>query len=195
MPGDEGALPVRSRPAETPDRRHDDTVVPMTRIIHPWFGALETDALDDVDVVWRGDFVCRGVEVEAWLWADPTTRFDVATLDALAAQLQSLDGLDAVARAALSAYLAKSPDFIDDHLAAMADHAAIRRVLAAGTEREAVVTAFVAELTLRRVGIWLSAISSHPLVADYMLDPEASDQILAVKMDAVGRVAKIAWES
>lgn len=48
---------------------------------------------------------------------------------------------------------------------------------------------------LRMLGFWLSADSSTPIVADYMIDPSASDEILAVKMTVDGQIVSVEWES
>ena len=54
--------------------------------------------------------------------------------------------------------------------------------------------AFVSAMRLTNIGLWFT-VEGSPVVLDYRLDPEASDQILAVKCDAQGQVVSIDWES
>lgn len=56
------------------------------------------------------------------------------------------------------------------------------------------VDTFVAAMALYRIGLWLSETSS-PVVMDYMIDKEHSDEILALKLTANGQMISIDWES
>ena len=53
---------------------------------------------------------------------------------------------------------------------------------------------FVTALRIENISLWCSH-DDAPLVLDYRIDPQGSDQILAVKCDAQGQILEIDWES
>ncbi len=167
----------------------------MGKIAHAWFGELDSDRFDDSDIVWQGTFFIRGVDFNVWLWAGPETEFDAGVLDAFAARLSHLDVVDAEARESLRAYLTTNRDYIDFHVEELKGNDAIARAIGSSDDQSVTAEAFVAEMRLHKLGLWLTDESSQPIVADYMIDPDASDQILAVKMSAEGRVISVDWES
>ena len=53
-------------------------------------------------------------------------------------------------------------------------------------------------MTLHSIGLWHQDPfdeGSGPLVLDYMIDPDNSDEILAVSVAADGEITEINWES
>ena len=54
-------------------------------------------------------------------------------------------------------------------------------------------------MQLTNIGLWASNPNdddeAEPIVMDYNIDPERSDQILAVKLDLGGKIIGIDWES
>ena len=55
-------------------------------------------------------------------------------------------------------------------------------------------------MQLRSISLWCPSYDEEEeddseVVFDYRIDPETSDQILAVKFDAQGKLELIAWES
>lgn len=167
----------------------------MGKIAHAWFGDLDSDRFDDSDIVWERSFSLRDVDFDVWLWAGPDTEFDAGILDAFAARLNHLDAMDAEARESLRAYLTTNRDYIDFHVEELDGNDAIARAIGNSDGQSVTAEAFVAEMRLRKLGLWLTDASSQPIVADYMIDPDASDQVLAVKMSAEGRVISVDWES
>ena len=174
----------------------------MSQLNHPYFGALDTDTLEDTDVIWEKDLDLQGLQTEAALWADAEQPLNAADLDAFAQLLQDLPALDARARTALVAMLREDRDFIDYHTDALEEGAeglertaALQTTAKADGKDEVSAEAFAAALQLTHVGLWLSDVGDSPVVMDYQLDPEASDQILAVKCTAQGQVQDIDWES
>lgn len=174
----------------------------MAQINHIYFGPLNTDKLQDTDVVWEAQLPLAGQEVEAWLWASPHQELNSMLLAAFANTLSGLTDLDARARAALLAYLQEDSDFIAFHVDLAQEEDAqgleatqllIAHARAAGQSRVDAAD-FVALLTLHSMGLWCSG-EGAPLVLDYRIDAQGSDQILAVKCDATGRITDISWES
>ena len=163
---------------------------------HPYFGPLDTRALSDADVIWERSLPLRGVGLEVSLWADPATRLDGAVLDALATRLQALEALDTAARTHLTAYLTQDRFYIDDHAEELEGSAVIDALLDKADGSDIRAEDFAAAMTLERIGLWLCMADGHPvLVMDYMIDADASDQILAVKVAADGTMIDVAWES
>ena len=111
-----------------------------------------------------------------------------ATLDAFAAFLAQLDEADQTARTAIAAYLAEDSEYISLHAEEIED--------AAYPQEPA---AFAQAMQLTNIGLWASNPNdddeAEPIVMDYNIDPERSDQILAVKIDLGGKMIGIDWES
>ena len=64
--------------------------------------------------------------------------------------------------------------------------------------------AFAQAMRLTNIGLWASdpdeddedgGGQAEPIVMDYNIDPERSDQLLAVKFDLDGKITGIDWES
>lgn len=166
----------------------------MAKVVHPFFGELVTDALSGQAVIWADDYVVDGRGFEVALWASGESALDRRLLDGLAAFLQDLPASDAKARVALTAHLEEDRTFVEHHLERMQDSPVIERLSAGREASEVPVAAFVSALCLENIGLWLDA-SAAPVVMDYMLDPEESDEILAVKTSLDGTVLAIDWES
>lgn len=174
----------------------------MGQIKHAYFGTLNTDKLQDTDVVWEAQLPLAGLSVEAWLWAAPQQELSPSLLETFATTLSDLPALDGQARTALLTHLEGDDDFIACHVdmaqeeqaqGLEATQALIASAQAAGQNRVHPAD-FVAALQLHSMGLWCSG-SGSPLVLDYRIDAEGSDQVLAVKCDANGRITDICWES
>ena len=161
---------------------------------HPYFGRLDERALDAHDVIWEARLRVGAAITEVQLWVGPRTAPDAGVLDAFAARLAAADVLDVHARAALRATLQNERDYIDNHLDDPCDSAVIVALVDAAGGDEVSVDAFVAAMSLCGVGLWAGE-HDAPIVLDYMIDPEASDEILAVKMSLDGTVMSVDWES
>ncbi|MFE6869524.1 DUF2004 domain-containing protein [Kitasatospora sp. NPDC057692] len=168
----------------------------MKAIEHARFGRLETGTVRDTDVVWRSTLQLGDGEVEALLWAGPSSEPDAGELDELAARLTDLPALDAAARAALRAYLREDRYFIDFHVEELAGGETVGRLVREAAGDEVGADAFVAAMRLNGVGLWLSDPSDRPpIVLDYVVEPDLSDQILAVGATRHGAVTSVDWES
>ena len=148
----------------------------MATLNHPYFGLLDSDALaDEVDVLWERGVDVNGHSVSAQLWAAAEAELDASKLDQRA-------------RAALQDYLADDDSYLTHH----------REEMDGGDELPDTPAAFVAAMTLHSIGLWHQDPfdeGSGPLVLDYMIDPDNSDEILAVSVAADGEITGINWES
>ncbi|MFE2110661.1 DUF2004 domain-containing protein [Kitasatospora sp. NPDC059463] len=168
----------------------------MKALEHAHFGHVETGALRDTDVIWRGTSQVGDDEVEVLLWAGPSSAPDAGELDDLAACLTGLPALDAAARAALRTYLDGDRSFVDFHLEELEGSGAAGRLVREAAGDEVGTAAFVAAMRLNGVGLWLGGVSDRPpVVLDYVFEPDLSDQILAVGATRHGAVASVDWES
>jgi Protein of unknown function (DUF2004) len=102
--------------------------------------------------------------------------------------------LDAAARRRLKTYLEEDRSFIDYHTEEVDDSDVIAGLIDAANDAEIEADAFVAAMRVNGVGLWIG-MSSSPVVLDYVIDAEHSDQILAVKTAQDGSVVSIDWES
>ena len=171
----------------------------MPTLHHPYFGTLNSDTLEDIDVIW--ETTLGEPQTHSQLWAAPEQRLDTAELDAFAALLQNLPTLDKRARAALCDDLANDGSFLEYFSAAEAleyDVEELRWLKPLLND----IPAFVAALQLTAIGLWtrdtmqeMEEEPATPLVLDYKIAPEHTDQILAVKCDLQGNIISIDWES
>ena len=173
----------------------------MSQLNHPFFGSLDTDSMKDIDVIWEASLEFQNHPVEATLWAEPGQHLETTRLNAFAELVLDLATLDAHARKALVEHLQQDRTFIDYYTDALDDAAegldsaqALRDQAEKHGQENISAADFVAALQLKDLGLWCTQQGS-PVVLDYRLDPDASDQILAVKCDALGRVITIDWES
>ena len=154
----------------------------MPAFNHPYFGLLDSDAIeDDVDVLWESEADVAGRSIEIQIWARQGAEAD-------AERLQNLAELDRRARAALVRYLQDDGEYISLH----------REEMDGGDALPAEPAAFADAMTLYGIALWHQDPfdeDSGPLVLDYMIDPDNSDEILAVSVAADGEITEINWES
>lgn len=169
----------------------------MSKLKHPYFGLLDTDALENIDVIWEQSFSLNSATFDVSLWTgdSPNPPLDESMLDAFAKLLQDLPALDIYARKQLAKMLAKDKSYIKEHIEELARYSEIiSRLLSDAGSSEISAQTFVAAMRLTNIGMWLD-VSSAPIVMDYMIDPENSDEILAVKLTEEGQLVVIDWES
>ena len=156
----------------------------MKHLKHAFFGELNTEGLDDYDVLWEKEITYKNTSVEAVFWFCGKDDLSVERLDSFEKFLKDFDAVDEKARKALKAYLEEEPEYLDFH----------------AEELENIpenVDDFVAEMQIKSIGLWYSVYegSIGEVVIDYMIRPEESDEILAVKYDLNGEIRAIDWES
>lgn len=169
---------------------------------HSYFQTLSTDDFDgDIDVCWEQELPVGGGSVRVALWAGSDADLTAAALDAFAAFLARLDEADQAARAAIAAYLAEDGEYISLHEEEIED-----------AEYPQEPAAFAQAMRLTNIGLWASdpdaeddeneddenedgGGQAEPIVMDYNIDPERSDQLLAVKFGLDGKITGVDWES
>ena len=88
---------------------------------------------------------------------------------------------DQQARKALKSYLEQDSEYMDFHI----------------DELELEPTSiddFVTAMKIHHVALWY-CLSKAEITVDYMIDPDQSDEILAVRFNLDGSFSSIAWES
>jgi hypothetical protein len=156
----------------------------MKHLKHAYFGELNTEGLDDYDVLWQGKIPYKNESVIVYFWFYEKDDLSSEKLNLFEKFLKNFDAIDEKSRKALKAYLEEEPEYLDFH----------------AEELENIpenVDDFVAEMQIKSIGLWYSIYegSIGEVIIDYMIRPEESDQILAVKYDLNGEIRAIDWES
>ena len=157
---------------------------------HSYFADLSTADIEGTDVIWEAEATLGDQSFDITLWADADQQLDGAQLDAFAALVQDLPALEAKARAILQAELEGDDAFMAHHLAEVDNFPALAAIAPNG---EISVADFVRAMRLTHIGLWANEPAS--VILDFQIDPEHSDQILAVKLDGPGELVSVDWES
>ena len=156
----------------------------MKHIKHAYFGELNTEGLDDYDILWKGNIPYKNGSVRVKFWFCGKDDLSVERLDSFEKFLKGFDAVDEKSRKALKAYLEEEPEYLDFH----------------AEELENIpenVDDFVTEMQIKSIGLWYSIYegSIGEVIIDYMIRPEETDEILAVKYHLNGEILAIDWES
>ena len=156
----------------------------MKHLKHAYFGELNTEGLDDYDILWKGNIPYKNGSVRVKFWFCGKDDLSVERLDSFEKFLKGFDAVDEKSRKALKAYLEEEPEYLDFH----------------AEELENVpenVDDFVTEMQIKSIGLWYSIYegSIGEVIIDYMIRPEETDEILAVKYHLNGEILAIDWES
>ena len=156
----------------------------MKHIKHAYFGELNTEGLDDYDVLWEKEIPYKNTSVEVEFWFCGKDDLSLERLDSFEKFLKDFDAVDEKARKALKAYLEEEPEYLNFH----------------AEELENIpenVDDFVTEMQIKTIGLWYSIYeaSTGEVIIDYMTRPEESDEILAVNFSLDGKIVAIDWES
>ena len=151
---------------------------------HAYFGELNTEGLDDYDILWKGNIPYKNGSVRVKFWFCGKDDLSVERLDSFEKFLKGFDAVDEKSRKALKAYLEEEPEYLDFH----------------AEELENIpenVDDFVTEMQIKSIGLWYSIYegSIGEVIIDYMIRPEETDEILAVKYHLNGEILAIDWES
>ena len=156
----------------------------MEKINHEFFGELDLNGLDDgigfsngVVVLWEEEV--NGINTT--LWYDKSIKITTEMLDVFSNFLTNFDNNDEIARKALEAYLLEDSEYIDFH----------REDIELDLPED--VKEFVQCMKVTNIGFW--ADGENVIIVDYMISPEESDEILAVKFNSNFEIMDIAWES
>ena len=156
----------------------------MKHLKHAYFGELNTEGLDDYDILWKGNIPYKNGSVRVKFWFCGKDDLSVERLDSFEKFLKGFDAVDEKSRKALKAYLEEEPEYLDFH----------------AEELENIpenVDDFVTEMQIKSIGLWYSIYegSIGEVIIDYMIRPEETDEILAVKYHLNGEILDIDWES
>ena len=156
----------------------------MKHIKHAYFGELNTEGLDDYDVLWQGKIPYKNESVIVYFWFYEKDDLSSEKLNLFEKFLKNFDAIDEKSRKALKAYLEEDSEYLDFH----------------AEELENIpenVDDFVAEMQIETIGLWYSTEEEDgvDVMVDYMIRPEESDQILAVNFSLDGEIVAIDWES
>ncbi len=157
----------------------------METINHGFFGELDLkngldDGFgfsDDVIVLWEEEV--NGINTT--LWYAKSIKITTEMLDVFSNFLTNFGNNDEIARKALEAYLLEDSEYIDFH----------REDIELDLPED--VKEFVQCMKVTNIGFW--ADGENVIIVDYMISPEESDEILAVKFNSNFEIMDIAWES
>ena len=162
----------------------------MEKINHGFFGELDLkngldDGFgfsDDVIVLWEEEV--NGINTT--LWYAKSIKITTEMLDVFSNFLTNFGNNDEIARKALEAYLLEDSEYIDFH----------REEIELDLPED--VKEFVQCMKVTNIGFWIGGEDvdgEDIIIVDYMISPEESDEILAVKFNSNFEIIDIAWES
>ena len=156
----------------------------MKHIKHAYFGELNTEELDGYDVLWEENILYKNGNIIVFFWFCGKDDLSLKRLDSFEKFLKNFDAVDEKSRKALKAYLEEDSEYLNFH----------------AEELENIpenIDDFVTEMQIKTIGLWYSIYeaSTGEVIIDYMIRPEESDEILAVKYDLNGEILAIDWES
>jgi len=156
----------------------------MKQLKHAYFGELNTEGLNDYDILWKENIPYKNESVRVKFWFCGKDDLSVERLDSFEKFLKDFDVVDEKARKALKTYLKEEPEYMNFHV----------------EELENIpenVDDFVTEMQIKSIGLWYSTEEEDgvDVMVDYMIRPEESDQILAVNFSLDGKIVTIDWES
>ena len=156
----------------------------MKHIKHAYFGELNTEELDGYDVLWEENIPYKNGNIIVFFWFCGKDDLSLERLDLFEKFLKNFDAVDEKSRKALKAYLEEDSEYLNFH----------------AEELENIpenIDDFVTEMQIKTIGLWYSIYEASigEVIIDYMIRPEESDEILAVKYDLNGEILAIDWES
>ncbi|RRC91203.1 DUF2004 domain-containing protein [Erysipelotrichaceae bacterium OH741_COT-311] len=157
----------------------------MEKMNHKFFGQLDLvnglkdqiDFGDNTIVLWEEDI--NGINTTLWYGKPAEIRSEI--LDAFSKFLTDFKQNDEKARKALEKYLLEDNEYIVFH----------KEEIELDVPKDA--KEFVGYMKVTNIGFWIDGENS--IIVDYMIEPEESDEILAVKFDSNFEIKDIAWES
>ena len=151
----------------------------MKHLKHAYFGELNTEGLDDYDVLWEENIPYKNGSVIVYFWFCGKDDLFLERLDSFEKFLKDFDAIDGKARKALKAYIDENFEYFSSYL-----------------EKLENIPNFVAEMQIKSVGLWYSIdeASTGEVIIDYTIHPEESHQVLAVKCSLEGKILAADWE-
>ena len=156
----------------------------MKHLKHAYFGELNTEGLDDYDVLWEEEIPYKNNAIRTTFWFCGEDDLSSERLNSFEKFLKEFDKIDEKSRKALKNYLEEDAEYLNFHV----------------EELENIpenIDDFVAEMQIKSIGLWYSIYegSIGEVIIDYMIRPDESDEILAVKYNLDGEIVAINWES
>ena len=151
----------------------------MKKIEHRYFGQLNLETTDDVEVIWEKEI--QGIDT--WLWLGKNVEPSTGILDLYAQFLENIDDKIKEARKALIAYLNDDSYYIDFHI----EECELE-------DLPSDITEFVTKMNITNIGLWIESEEPH-ITMDFMIAPDESDEILCVKFGKDAKIISIDWES
>lgn len=155
----------------------------MKQLTHRFFGKLDLENglgdynLDETIVLWEEE--ANGIKSN--LWYVKGSDISSAILDTFSRFLNHFNEYHQKSLKALEDYLKEDDEYIVFH----------KNELELDVPEN--TSKFVRSMSVANIGLW--ADGENVIIVDYMIAPEESDQILAVKFDKNLEVADVAWES
>lgn len=164
----------------------------MTMLTHPYFGELNFNDL----CFWESNITLSHITdnpIELLLWvADESLKPTAEFLDKSAIHFQNINNLHQKATSELINYLTADGEFMEHYTNAIDDYD-LPQLAALIDDNKLTADTFVKLLKLQTIASWYD--EDGQIIMDYMIDPEQSDQILAVMFGLDGRFIDISWES
>ena len=156
----------------------------MKHLKHAYFGDLNTEGLDDYDVLWEEEIPYKNNAIRTTFWFCGEDELSLERLNSFENFLKGFDKIDEKSRKALKNYLEEDAEYLNFHVEELEN-------IAENIDK------FVAEMQIKSIGLWYSIYegSIGEVIIDYMIRPEESDEILAVKYNLDGEIVAINWES
>ena len=155
----------------------------MKHIKHAYFGELNTEGLDDYDVLWEEEIPYKNNAIRTTFWFCGEDDLSSERLNSFEKFLKEFDKIDEKSRKALKNYLEEDAEYLNFHV----------------EELENIpenIDDFVAEMQIKSVGLWYSIdeASTGEVIIDYTIPPEESYQVFAVKCSLEGKILAVDWE-
>ena len=151
----------------------------MKHLKHAYFGELNTEGLDDYDVLWEKEIPYKNTSVEAVFWFCGKDDLSVERLDSFEKFLKNFDAVDEKVRKALKVYIEENFKYFSFYV-----------------EKLENIPDFIAGMQIKSVGLWYSIdeASTGEVIIDYTIHLEESHQVLAVKCSLEGKILAVDWE-
>ena len=151
----------------------------MKYIEHPYFGKLNTEGLDDYDILWEENIPCKNGSVRVKFWFCGKDDLSIERLDLFEKFLKDFDAVNEKVCKALKVYIEENFEYFSSYLEKLED-----------------ISDFVARMQIKSVGLWYSIdeASTGEVIIDYTIHPEESYQVLAVKCSLEGKILAVDWE-
>ena len=88
----------------------------MKHLKHAYFGELNTEGLNDYDILWKENIPYKNESVRVKFWFCGKDDLSVERLDSFEKFLKNFDAVDEKARKALKTYLEEEPEYMNFHV-------------------------------------------------------------------------------